>query len=181
MNITGGYQLGHMTFRFNSDACVCARDTGIPYMYLYVHLYVCLCWMFCSLSDACDPIVFFQVPTSEMLGDDAEVELKRKVPDALVFADDEFVPALLKNLNTMRKNKQFCDVILQVGASQIALVVTPSHSMALECMEFGGDGTEPQKDTTSSEKATGIRAQFITFTFDMARTLLYIIGIYHLT
>ena len=58
--------------------------------------------------------VFPQVPTAEMLGDDAEVELKRKVPDALVFTDDEFVPTLLRNLNTMRKNKQFCDVILQV-------------------------------------------------------------------
>ncbi|XP_043237757.1 influenza virus NS1A-binding protein homolog isoform X1 [Amphibalanus amphitrite] len=60
------------------------------------------------------------VPTSEMLGDDAEVELKRKVPDALVFADDEFVPALLRNLNAMRKNNQFCDVILQVGKQEIA-------------------------------------------------------------
>jgi len=59
------------------------------------------------------------VPTAEM-GDDAEVELKRKVPDALFFSDDSFVGSLLGNLNTMRKNRQFCDVTLRVGKQEIA-------------------------------------------------------------
>ncbi|XP_037083607.1 influenza virus NS1A-binding protein homolog A-like isoform X2 [Pollicipes pollicipes] len=84
------------------------------------------------------------VPTAEMLGDDAEVELKRKVPDALVFADDEFVGSLLKNLNTMRKNKQFCDVTLRVGKHEIAghrCVLAASSQYLLKL--FGDERGQP--------------------------------------
>lgn len=39
--------------------------------------------------------------------------------EVLVFDDAECVNSTLKNLNKLRKNKHFCDVVLQVGAHEI--------------------------------------------------------------
>ncbi|XP_022242439.1 influenza virus NS1A-binding protein-like [Limulus polyphemus] len=45
-------------------------------------------------------------------------ESKPRAEENLIFEDSNYIVQTLSNLNKLRKNKQFCDVVLQIGTAQ---------------------------------------------------------------
>ncbi|KAF0310623.1 hypothetical protein FJT64_018419 [Amphibalanus amphitrite] len=75
-----------------------------------------------------------------------------KVPDALVFADDEFVPALLRNLNAMRKNTSSVGKqeiaghrCVLAGSSQYLLKLFGDEHRQLTCDEAAVKSSAPRR------------------------------------
>lgn len=64
---------------------------------------------------------------------DDEDETAVIAEESLVFQDDSHPSQLLLSLNTMRKNKTFCDVILHVSISKsIPITVVNDHYERVE-------------------------------------------------
>ena len=54
----------------------------------------------------------------------------------MVFEDKEYHSNILDNLNMLRKNKQFCDVILQVSTCPILPFLMSTHKLTERFHQF---------------------------------------------
>ncbi|KAF8797157.1 influenza virus NS1A-binding protein homolog isoform X1 [Argiope bruennichi] len=99
--------------------------------------------------------VMNKTPSSEGMAV-KEVKKEAKQSDVFVFDDIAYREVIFDNLNKLRKNNQFCDVTLQVGASQDVREIHAHRAVLASASPYLFDiFTAESKGTSNQYKFTG--------------------------